>query len=392
MKKSLSFLVPAALACFAPAAFASTAAPPASINGFSDPGGFTLNANSGGFDGQDAAAHGVPAISGGTLHLTTTQGVTDTQFNTFFGSENTSTYANGKQYIGQFYASFVYHYNGTNPASFGPGNGFAFILQNDPRGLHALGTTGYGNGQQGDPNTVSPSAAVEFGLFTGFGQARGTQLAFNGDPGTGGIFRVPGAINLISGDPISVVLTYDGATLTETLTDTVTEAAYTTAYPADLPTAVGSAYAYVGFTGGTGAAVSDQTITDFLFTSAVPPPVNTGPKIVVSASASAPNAAGQTLITVSTGNLGAATADKLQITSVTLLGVGPLPAPISPSPVPTTPDLLAPNHTQTNGFDFTPQPGTTSAVFKVSGTYIDTSTGKPGSFTTTVRSLPLPQH
>jgi hypothetical protein len=384
--------------CVAPSAFAVSVVP-FGINGFNDPGGFTLNGNSGGYDGQDATAHGVPTISGNTLHLTTTQGVVDGD--TFYGSENTSAYYNQQQSIGQFYVSFTYHYNGSNPQSFGPGNGFTFILQNDPRGPYALGTSGYGNGQQGDGGTIMPSAAVEFGLFTGFGQNRGTQLAFNGDPGTNGTFRDTTPVKLVGAnanmddyapsDPISVTLSYDGTTLSETLLDTVTHAAYNTSYVTNLPAALGSSYAYVGFTGGTGAAVADQTITDFVFSNNVPTaPVNTGPKITVTATASTadPNQGGRRTITVTTTNTGLSGADMLELTSVTLGGANPMAG--SPSPIPTTKNLLlAPNTSQQNGFYFAPSSGTTSLPLRVAGQYTDPNTGMTSTFTASIRlSLP----
>ena len=67
--KQLSWAAPAllAIACTVTGAYASVAAPSGSINGFNDPGGFTLDGNSGGPDNQSAMSHGVPRISGGTL-------------------------------------------------------------------------------------------------------------------------------------------------------------------------------------------------------------------------------------------------------------------------------------------------------------------------------------
>ena len=382
-----------ALSCAAPSAFALSALP-SGINGFSDSGGFTLNGNPADSHGQGAQPHGVPRINGTTLHLTTSQGVQVTNppyGSTFYGSENTSAYYNQKQYIGQFYASFVYHYNGSNSQSFGPGNGFSFILQNDPRGLKALGTSGYGNGQQGDTGTIQPSAAVEFGLFTGFSQNRGTQLAFNGDPGTSGTFRDTSPVKLVganansddyaASDPIAVTLSYDGATLTESLTDTVTYASYATTYSVALAGfgAAGSNYAYVGFTGGTGAAVADQTITNFIFSNNISQnPVNNGPNPIVTATASTADMNGRRTITVTTTNNGAVAADMLELTSVTLGGTTPLPG--SPSPVPTTKNLLLPNSSQQNSFYFTPSPGTTSLTLSVKGDYINVMTKQPGQF------------
>lgn len=370
--------------------------PPATgpISGFTDPGGFTLNGNSGGFDGQDATAHGVPALSGGTLHLTTTKGVPDAKYNTFFGAENTSAYANQKHDISRFYASFVYHYNGTNPISFGPGNGFAFILQNDPRGLHALGGSGLGNGQVGDLDTIVSSASVEFGLFTGFGQPRGTQLAFNGDPGVTGTYRVPGRIDLISGDPISVILSYDGATLSETLTDTVTHAVYNTSYAANLPATVGSSMAYVGFTGGTGAAVADQTITNFLFSSAASaatPPPAAAPQLAYSVQAvkaSTDSVGVRTIhILINVTNNGSVSANQLQFNSVTLNGAAPIPPPAGDphNTLPTIPNLLSPGVTQTEEVVYFVSPGSTRGTVGFGGTYISPVTNGQQQFSASLR-------
>ena len=380
----------------------STPVPPrADIAGFTDPGGFTLNGNTGGYDGQDATAHGVPTLSGNSVHLTTTKGVPDTvvyngiTYNTFFGAENTTVFANQQHYIGSFYASFTYRYGGTNPLSFGPGNGFGFILQNDPRGLNALGTSGIGNGRVNDGGTISPSATVEFGLFTGFGQPRGTQLAFNGDPGINGPMQVPGSVNLISGDPISVILSYDGATLSETLTDTLTHAAYSTHYAADLPAALGGTYAYVGFCGGTGAAVSDQTVSNFLYSTTAPvtPPVNNGPKITVTAAASASlDTSGTRHILISLTNSGGTYADQLQVTGVLLNGSAPIPPPIGDihNVLPTIPNLLTPGVTQVAEFVYTVPTGLKSVPLKVSGTYLDPVTHGTATFSATIRSLSLP--
>jgi hypothetical protein len=235
---------------------------------------FTLNANSGGYDGQDATSHGVPALddSTGTLQLTTNQGVYDAVQNSFFGSENTSAYYNNQVDVSNFTASFDYLYAGTNPDSFGPGNGFTFIVQNDS--LNALGTTGFGNGQAGDPSTVTPSVALETNLFTGFGQAEGTGVAINGDPGSSNptFFSTPGSVDLTSGDLINYSLSYNGADLTETLKDLTTSDTFTKSYAVDIASVLGGSDGYVGFTGGTGAAVANQYVSNFSFSSGTAAP------------------------------------------------------------------------------------------------------------------------
>jgi hypothetical protein len=61
-------------------------------------------------------------------------------------------------------------------------------------------------------------------------------------------------------------LTYDGTTLTLTLTDTVTNATFTAAQAINIPATVLANAAFVGFTGGTGGAVSTQNILSWTYT------------------------------------------------------------------------------------------------------------------------------
>ena len=117
-------------------------------------------------------------------------------------------------------------------------------------------------------------------------------------------------------------------------------------------------------------------------------PILGGPKITVTASASAANGTGQRTITLTTTNTGGASANTLQITAVTLGGAAPVP----PSSVPTTPSTLLNTpgmNTQTNGFVFKPLPGTRVAVLHVVGRYTDPNNQITGTFVATIR-LPLP--
>jgi hypothetical protein len=71
-------------------------------------------------------------------------------------------------------------------------------------------------------------------------------------------------INLASGHPMNVTLTYSGTTLSFSITDSVTMSNYTHNFTIDIPGTVGASTAYVGFTGGTlynsnQAAVQDVT-------------------------------------------------------------------------------------------------------------------------------------
>jgi hypothetical protein len=61
-------------------------------------------------------------------------------------------------------------------------------------------------------------------------------------------------------------LTYDGTTLTLNLTDQKTNATFTQGFPVNIPAAVSSTSAYVGFTGGTGGLTAYQKILNWTFT------------------------------------------------------------------------------------------------------------------------------
>jgi hypothetical protein len=70
---------------------------------------------------------------------------------------------------------------------------------------------------------------------------------------------------LIGGNanPVQVDLAYAAGILTAAFKDTVSGATYTTNITVDIPGIVGSSFAYVGFTGGDGGAVSTQVISNF---------------------------------------------------------------------------------------------------------------------------------
>ena len=209
----------------------------ADITGFNNGVGFTLN--------------GGPTISGGTATLTD---------NNVF--EARSLYYDTPQSItGGFQASFIYQATGGN--DFALADGTTFVLQN--QGLTALGGSGSGLGYSG----IAPSASVQFDLFFN----SGTGFNTNGNTGN---YTSTSPVNLNSMDPIGVLLSYNGTThvLTENLTDLSTSATYSTSYTSDLASVLGGGTALVGFTGGTGAGTSTQTVSDFLFVNSVPEPGN----------------------------------------------------------------------------------------------------------------------
>jgi predicted alpha-1,2-mannosidase len=171
--------------------------------------------------------------------------------------EATSIFASTPQRITSWRAEFTYQGTGTEGSA--PADGIAFVLQNDPRGVKALGDDGSALGYgYGETVAIRHSAAFQLDVYQGGGEA----LAINGSTGT---YGDTGDVDLTSGDPIHVTLTYDGAVLTETLKDLTTGETSTHEDAINLSSTVGSSTALVGFTGGSGDATAMQTIRDFSF-------------------------------------------------------------------------------------------------------------------------------
>jgi MYXO-CTERM domain-containing protein len=217
----------------------------AQINDFGS--GFVLNGSG-----------GTPTIStdGSTLTVTT---------NAFYTA--TSAFDSTPQGITQFSAAFTYQYSGS--ANDYPGDGVAFVLQDDPSGDRALGSFGGYLGYAG----IANSAAIELNIYAGH-VAPGTALGLDGSVMT---YTSTLPVDLLSGDPIRVGVNYTGTTLTETLTDAVAGTALTQTYTGvDLPGTFGSNSAFVGFTGGTGTAEAVETVSNFSFSAAPEPSQYTG--------------------------------------------------------------------------------------------------------------------
>ena len=221
----------------------------ADISGFGNTGvGYTLT------QGQNGAG---PSVSNNVATLTTkAQG------------ESNSLFYNTRQNVSAFTATFTYQ--NTTPAT-PTADGVTFTIQNDPRGLSAVGggggSLGYAGTSTSTPNPgIIPSVAVGFNIYNA---GSGTGLGLSG----GLTLTNTSAANLGSGRFINVSLSYNGTTLTETLTDPSNGNTSTFAYNVSIPNTVGSNLAYVGFTGATGADTSNQQISNFTFTStAVPEP------------------------------------------------------------------------------------------------------------------------
>ena len=145
----------------------------------------------------------------------------------------------------------------THPAA----EGITFTIQNV--GPTALGATGGSLGYA----TIGSSVAIKFDLFNNFGEGpNSTDLYINGVPPTGpSLDLTSSGIDLHSGDPFSVHMTYSGTTLNMTITDTITLKSWSHAFMVDIPAAVGGDTAYVGFTASTGDTVARQTIDNWRF-------------------------------------------------------------------------------------------------------------------------------
>jgi hypothetical protein len=174
-------------------------------------------------------------------------------------SESRSAFLEAPQYIRAFSASWVYQ-----DVTGGGADAVCFVLQNDPRGVWALGGAGGGLGYSG----IAPSAALEFNIYTGGTITPG--LAFRANGATGAPYDSSAPVNLASGHPIAASLYYNGTTAAVTLKDTVTSGTFSTTYTADLPTLLGANTAYVGFTGGSGGVGAKQVVSNFMFTSLYP--------------------------------------------------------------------------------------------------------------------------
>jgi Concanavalin A-like lectin/glucanases superfamily/Bacterial lectin/PA14 domain len=155
-------------------------------------------------------------------------------------------------YIGHFTASFTFQDIGGAGA-----DGAAFVLQNSPMGLTALGGGGGGLGFFG----ISPSAGLEMDVYAGSTPG----IAFRVNGATGGPYSSTAPVSLPSGHPINCTVTYDGTTATLTMVDTVAGTSFTTNYTASLPSLVGQNTAYVGFTGASGGVASFIQISNFTF-------------------------------------------------------------------------------------------------------------------------------
>jgi hypothetical protein len=207
---------------------------------------------------------GLPSVTGtGTLAdvLTLTNPV---------NSIATSYWFNTAQNITNFLETFTYTQTSNTPNN--GADGIALVWQN--MGTTALGAGGGSLGFGG----ITSSAALGLNIYGG-NSGSGSQFN-NATSANNGVATTPtpGGVNIASGNPINVSVSYrqaDGA-LTETMTDTVTNATFTRVWRGvSIQGQVGSTTALIGFTGATGGVNAGQTVRNFQFTpgAAIPTPI-----------------------------------------------------------------------------------------------------------------------
>jgi hypothetical protein len=145
----------------------------------------------------------------------------------------------------------------------GAADSVSFVIQNDPRGINALGGGGGGGGYSGITNSI----AVKFDLYTHNTHRSSTGLFLNGQSPDSNpaldVDMMASGIDLASRHPFQVSFTYIGTTLSQTVRDTVTGATFTHDYTIDIPMTIGTDFAYVGFTGGTGGESAFQDVLNW---------------------------------------------------------------------------------------------------------------------------------
>jgi len=189
-------------------------------------------------------------------------------------SEISSAFFEVAQYVGSFTASFIYQATGSGLFE---GNGVAFIVQNAALGTNALGEIGELGTALGYYPTITNSAAFEINILALLGEMPGIALATNGQTQNygGADYGSTGSVAITNGDPVLVQLTWANSNMAVTLTDQTTPSlTYSTNF--DLgqsltPILQGTDLAYIGFSGADGGIVSEQTVSNFTFTSTIPP-------------------------------------------------------------------------------------------------------------------------
>ncbi|MDE3067949.1 MAG: hypothetical protein KGJ60_10420 [Verrucomicrobiota bacterium] len=205
-------------------------------------------------------ANGVATFATNTLTLTTQS-----------GGGISSYFFKIPQSVGAFDASWTYvNVSGTGVAN-ATADGFAFVMQNDPAGVNAIGGGGSALGYADPP--ITPSAELCFELYNNSDNAPGMAWATGGAPSAGVtsggfMYNSVSPVNLLTNSPIDFNVHYDGNVLALAMTDEVTQATFSTnVVVGSIPQTVGGDTAYIGFTAACGGVTTTQVITNFSFAS-----------------------------------------------------------------------------------------------------------------------------
>ena len=182
------------------------------------------------------------------------------------GEEAAAAWYQVEANIQSFTTDFTFQITpGTNPTA----DGFTFAIQgnNSTAVGPAGGGLGYGPDTPGGTGGIPNSVAVKFDLYSNDGEGTdSTGLYTSGaSPTIPAVDMTSSGVNLHSGDPFHVHITYNGTALVMTITDTTTNATFTTNWTVDIPTIVGDVVAYVGFTAGTEGDTAVQNIQTWTF-------------------------------------------------------------------------------------------------------------------------------
>lgn len=191
-----------------------------------------------------------------------------------------SIFNNTRQGVTGFTASFTYQELGTpDGGSFGA----CFVIQNcfdGPKTVAAPSVSGINTkfGYSDFYDTFFRSVAVSLEFDTLGGHSSSTGQYRDGFVGGGSNSTAP--LNLFSGNPIDITLTYANGGLHESMRDTVTGQTFNALYTIDIPLAVGGSTAYVGFTASTNFNnTTEQYFSNFRFTG-VPEPTSVAGGVV----------------------------------------------------------------------------------------------------------------
>jgi hypothetical protein len=228
-----------------------------------------IPAYSAGFNAAGLTLNGGSILNGTRLRLT------DGGFN-----ETRSAFYSTPLNIQGFNSNFSFQLTHPND------EGITFVIQgNSPTALGAAaGDLGFGG--------IGNSVAIKFDIYNNSGEGPdSTGLYTDGaHPKTPAIDLSSTGINLHSGDVFNVQLAYNGTTLTVVITDTVTSASATQTYAVNIPSLVGGATAYVGFTAATGGGSAIQEILNWSYTPVAPASVAPTPAISIASVSGTPTA------------------------------------------------------------------------------------------------------